>query len=100
MSAAGANGRRVTRVAVAALAAGLYAFVLAAGPVEHPGPACHLKSRTHCAICVFLSSPGDQAGLGETMVPTPVVALVAPDAPAHAPTGVRPLQSNRAPPAC
>jgi len=100
MSAAGRTGRRVTRAAIAALALGLYAFVLAAGPVEHPGPACHVKSRTHCAICVFLSSPGDQVGASETMAPTLIVALVGPDAPMHALTGTRPLQSNRAPPAC
>ena len=87
-------------MAVVALAIGLYAFVLAAGLAEHPGPACHLKSRTHCAICALLSSPGDQLGLGRTIVPMPVVALVGPDAPKHALTGTRPLQSNRAPPAC
>ena len=100
MSAAGTTGRRVRRVAIAALATGLYALALAVGPVEHHDLACHLKSRTHCATCVFVSIPGDEPETGETMAPLPVVALIGPDAPEQALVGTRPLQSNRAPPAC
>ncbi len=100
MSRERTTGRRVRRVAIAALAAGLYAIVLAAGSVEHHDLACHLKSRTHCTTCVFVSIPGDEPGTGDAMAPLPIVALIGPDAPTHALAGTRPLQSNRAPPAC
>lgn len=90
----------MTHVAIAALAAGLYAFALAAGPVEHHDLACHLKSRVHCPACVFVTIPGDEPGTGDVMATLPVVALVGPDATVRVPAGIRPLQSNRAPPAC
>jgi hypothetical protein len=53
-------------VRAAALAVGLYAIVLVAGPLLHHDLVCHLKSRTHCTACVTsttASGTQDSAGL-------------------------------------
>ncbi|HEX2445876.1 MAG TPA: hypothetical protein VHJ77_18160 [Vicinamibacterales bacterium] len=48
-----------------ALAATLYAIILAVGPVLHHDLACHLKSRTHCTVCVVsVTASGTQGSAG------------------------------------
>jgi hypothetical protein len=58
--------RQVPQARATALAVGLYAVVLVAGPLLHHDLACHLKSRTHCSACVTsvtASGTQDAAGL-------------------------------------
>jgi hypothetical protein len=45
-------GRRPPHAIALAVAVGLYALVVVAGPFLHHDPACHVKSRTHCTSCV------------------------------------------------
>jgi hypothetical protein len=43
----------------------LYALILVVGPVLHHDLACHLKSRTHCTVCVVsITAPGEQGSTG------------------------------------
>jgi hypothetical protein len=62
----GSSGPRHRSLARAtALAAGLYAVILVVGPVLHHDLACHLKSRTHCTVCVVsITAPGAQGSSG------------------------------------
>jgi hypothetical protein len=48
-----------------ALAVGLYALVLMVGPILHHDLACHVKSRTHCTVCVVsVTAPGTHGAAG------------------------------------
>jgi hypothetical protein len=62
----GSSGRRhQSLMSATALAVGLYALVLMVGPILHHDLACHVKSRTHCTVCVVsVTAPGTYGTAG------------------------------------
>jgi hypothetical protein len=62
----GTSGPRHLPLATAtALAVGVYAIILMVGPILHHDLACHLKSRTHCTVCVVsVTAPGTHGSAG------------------------------------
>jgi hypothetical protein len=62
----GSSGpRHRSLTSATALAVGLYAVILTVGPILHHDLACHLKSRTHCTVCVVsVTAPGTCGSAG------------------------------------
>lgn len=54
------SGRRGALVARIVLV--VFACLLASGPLDHHDVACHMKSATHCTLCVSVPVPGSGSG--------------------------------------
>jgi hypothetical protein len=69
MPASGVGRRPYRWAALVRTVVAVYVLLLAAGPLDHHDVACHLKSSTHCAACVYASVPGTEARWGTALVP-------------------------------